>query len=59
MHTLFRCVTGGTDWGDMAALLITVDWAWGSSVGPAPAAPGLRLGGGADWVGVLFGPRLV
>ncbi|CAJ1328296.1 unnamed protein product [Effrenium voratum] len=29
MHTLFRCVTGGTDWGDMAALLITVDWAWG------------------------------
>lgn len=24
MHTLFRCVTGGVDWGDMAVLLIHV-----------------------------------
>ena len=29
MHTLFRSVTGGVDWGDMANLLIYVNWIWG------------------------------
>jgi len=29
MHTLFRSVTGGLDWGEMADLLVHIDWAWG------------------------------
>ena len=29
MHTLFRSVTGGVDWGDMANLLIYINWIWG------------------------------
>eukprot|EP00435_Cladocopium_sp_Y103_P049644 s663_g15.t1 len=29
MHTLFRAVTGGVDWGDMANLLIYINWIWG------------------------------
>ena len=29
MHTLFRSVTGGYDWGEMADLLIAIDWVWG------------------------------
>ena len=29
MHTLFRSVTGGLDWGEMADLLVDIDWVWG------------------------------
>jgi hypothetical protein len=29
MHTLFRSVTGGVDWGEMANLLIYINWIWG------------------------------
>ncbi|CAE7345352.1 Sodium channel protein 60E [Symbiodinium microadriaticum] len=29
MHTLFRSVTGGLDWGEMADHLIEIDWVWG------------------------------
>ena len=29
MHTLFRSVTGGLDWGEMADHLIEIDWIWG------------------------------
>ena len=32
MHTLFRSVTGGVDWGDMANLLIYINWIWGYMV---------------------------
>eukprot|EP00913_Durusdinium_trenchii_P034475 g32254.t1 len=29
MHTLFRSVTGGVDWGNMAELLVHINWFWG------------------------------
>lgn len=29
MHTLFRCITGGHDWGDVSDTLIHIDWALG------------------------------
>ena len=29
MHTLFRSVTGGLDWGEMADILVGIDWVWG------------------------------